>query len=68
MTEEEIRTLPIAIRPISKKKIILRKEKNNPKHVRPSPISDKDITHALPTNYYLGYIVHNTLSLIILLS
>jgi hypothetical protein len=31
--------LPIAIRPLSKKKMIPRKEKNIPKPVRPSPIS-----------------------------
>jgi hypothetical protein len=35
-------TLPIAISPLSKKKTIPRKEKNTPKPVRPSPISDEE--------------------------
>lgn len=38
-------TLPIAISPLSKKKTIPRKEKNTPKPVRPSPISDEDKMH-----------------------
>ena len=40
-------TLPIAISPLSKKKTIPRKEKNTPKPVRPSPISDEDKMHVL---------------------
>jgi hypothetical protein len=43
-TEEKIITLPIAISPLSKKKMIPRNEKNTPKPVKPSPISGEDKT------------------------
>ena len=42
-------TLPIARSPLSKKKTIPRKEKNTPKPVRPSPISDEDKMHVSET-------------------
>jgi hypothetical protein len=38
------RILPIAISPLSKKKMIPRNEKNTPKPVKPSPISGEDKT------------------------
>jgi len=42
ITHESKLTLPIAMSPLSKKKMIPRKEKNIPKPVRPRPISDKN--------------------------